>query len=163
GTLDRHGFPVLPPGESAGCIVPDPEKFPDGMKAFGSTLKQRGFQFGMYTSGEKAICDSDPKLRGFYASTALYGLRQTDAKCFADWGIDLLKIDMCNAPTLAYSYSSQVMHAWRNLLPSHIIIYNCHYGCVAVVNCGRPATGGNIYACPYAVNFAKNHFIQPYC
>jgi len=159
----KKGIATFSSKRRVGCMLPDLEKFPDGMKTFGERVKARGFQYGLYTSGEDTVCDSDPTFKGFYASTSRFNLRSIDAKCFIDWGVDLMKIDMCNAPTRSFAYSEQAMRAWRALLPRDVIIYNSRYGCLAPVKCGRRKTGGNIYRCPHDVNFAQNRRITPYC
>ncbi len=69
-----------------GRLVPDPEKFPNGMKAVGDYLHERGLKFGLYADGGVLTC------AGFPGS---FGYEREDAKQFAQWGIDLLKYDFC--------------------------------------------------------------------
>lgn len=52
------GLAVIPQAIKPGCMIPDPKKFPSGLKAFGKTLHSRVFKFGLYTSGEKRSCVS---------------------------------------------------------------------------------------------------------
>jgi alpha-galactosidase len=143
-----------------GCIIPDPAKFPRGLKALGADLKSRGFNIGMYTSGEDTVCDSQPGFKGFYASSPYRGLREIDAKCFVDWGADLIKVDSCNPGTFALSHSEDTMRAWRRLLPDNIILYNSRYGCLARTTCGGP---NSVYNCPFSINFARNSAVDSYC
>ncbi len=70
-------------------IIPDPEKFPSGMKALADHLHQRGLKLGIYSDGGQLSC------AGY---TASYGFEEQDAKTFASWGVDYLKYDYCNAP-----------------------------------------------------------------
>lgn len=72
-----------------GKLVPDPKKFPSGMKAMGDYLHSKGLKFGIYSDAGTMTC------AGFPGS---YGYERVDAKTFADWGVDLLKYDYCFAP-----------------------------------------------------------------
>jgi alpha-galactosidase len=69
--------------------IPDPHKFPSGMKALGDYLHDRGMKFGVYSDAGQLSCE------GF---TASYGFEEQDAATFASWGADYLKYDYCNAP-----------------------------------------------------------------
>lgn len=67
-----------------GDLMPDPERFPSGMKALGDYLHERGFKFGLY-AGAGVLT---------YAGKAgSFGYERQDAKKFAEWGVDLLKYD----------------------------------------------------------------------
>ena len=76
-----------------------------------------------------------------------------DATCFAEYGVDLVRVDNCFASKPnSLSYSESVMQRWRTLLPQNISLYNSRYGCMATPTCRK----GNIYNCglgkykPYA-------------
>ena len=154
------GLPGFINSVTPGCMIADGDRFPRGMQSLGQEIKGRGFKFGLYTSGELLVCDSDPKFKGFYSSGTYKNLRGIDAKCFADWGVDLMKIDMCEPPSRTDKYAESVMRAWRKILPENVIIYNSRYGCMAKTKCaGRSA----IYRCPLQINFAQNRAVLPYC
>jgi alpha-galactosidase len=70
-------------------IIPDPQKFPSGMKALADYLHGKGLKLGIYSDAGQLSC------AGY---TASYGFEVQDAKTFASWGIDYLKYDYCNAP-----------------------------------------------------------------
>ena len=70
-------------------IIPDPEKFPSGIKALADYLHSKGMKLGIYSDAAQLTC-------GGY--TASYGFEEQDAKTFADWGVDYLKYDYCGAP-----------------------------------------------------------------
>ncbi len=72
-----------------GKLAYDPEKFPHGMKYLSDKLHEKGLLFGMYSCGGLLTC-------GGYPSS--YGNEWTDAKTFAEWGIDFLKYDYCFKP-----------------------------------------------------------------
>lgn len=70
-------------------IVPDPEKFPSGIKALADYVHERGLKLGIYSDAAQLTC------AGY---TASYGFEEQDARTFATWGIDYLKYDYCGAP-----------------------------------------------------------------
>lgn len=70
-------------------IIPDPKKFPHGMKAVADYVHSKGLKLGIYSDAAQLTC-------GGY--TASYGFEEQDARTFASWGIDYLKYDYCNAP-----------------------------------------------------------------
>jgi len=70
-------------------MIPDPQKFPSGMKALADYLHDKGLKLGIYSDAGQLSC------AGY---TASYGFEVQDAKTFASWGIDYLKYDYCNAP-----------------------------------------------------------------
>ena len=72
-----------------GLLVPDPEKFPCGMKAVADYVHSKGLKFGMYSCAGVMTCASYP---------SSYDHEFTDAKTFASWGVDFLKYDFCNFP-----------------------------------------------------------------
>ncbi|WBW71122.1 alpha-galactosidase, melibiase [Schizosaccharomyces osmophilus] len=69
-----------------GKIVPDPEKFPNGLEDMIEKIHNMGFKFGMYSSAGKYTCAGYPGSLDY---------EEIDAKTFADWKIDYLKYDNC--------------------------------------------------------------------
>lgn len=76
--------------DEKGKLVPDPEKFPHGMKFIADRLHEKGLKFGMYS------CDGVMTCGGFPAS---YDYEFQDAETFAQWGVDYLKYDNCFKPS----------------------------------------------------------------
>lgn len=72
-----------------GRIVPDPEKFPHGMKEVADYVHSKGLKFGMYSCAGVRTCAGYP---------GSYDHEFVDAQTFADWGVDFLKYDFCNFP-----------------------------------------------------------------
>lgn len=70
-------------------MIPDPQKFPSGMKALVDYVHAKGMKIGIYSDAAPLTC-------GGY--TASLGFEEQDAKTFADWGFDYLKYDYCGAP-----------------------------------------------------------------
>lgn len=69
-----------------GKLVADPEKFPHGMKYVADKIHELGLKFGMYSCAGTVTCGGYP---------ASYEHEFTDAKTFAEWGVDYLKYDYC--------------------------------------------------------------------
>lgn len=70
-------------------LIADPVKFPSGIKALANYLHERGMKLGIYSDAAQLTC------AGY---TASLNFEEQDAKTFAEWGIDYLKYDYCNAP-----------------------------------------------------------------
>ncbi len=70
-------------------IIPDPKKFPSGMKALADYVHSKGLKLGIYSDAAQLTCAG---------CTASLGFEEQDARTFASWGIDYLKYDYCNAP-----------------------------------------------------------------
>lgn len=70
-------------------IIPDPKKFPNGIKALADYVHSKGLKLGIYSDAAQLTCGG---------CTASYGFEEQDARTFASWGIDYLKYDYCNAP-----------------------------------------------------------------
>ncbi len=72
-----------------GRLVPDPEKFPHGMRYLADYVHAKGLKFGMYACGGYLTCGGYP---------GSYGHEWQDAQQFASWGVDYLKYDYCFHP-----------------------------------------------------------------
>jgi alpha-galactosidase len=76
--------------DAQGNLVPDPKKFPGGMKALGDYLHAKGFKFGIHSCAGTKTCAGYPGGRGH---------EYQDALSYASWGIDFLKYDWCEHGT----------------------------------------------------------------
>ena len=72
--------------DKQGNLVPDPNKFPGGMKALGDYLHSKGFKFGIHNCAGTKTCSGFPGGRGHEFQ---------DAITYASWGVDYLKYDWC--------------------------------------------------------------------
>jgi alpha-galactosidase len=72
-----------------GNLVPDPTKFPNGIKALADYVHDCGLKIGIYSDAAELTC------AGYIGS---YGFEEQDAQLWAEWGIDFLKYDYCHAP-----------------------------------------------------------------
>ncbi|MDQ0814844.1 alpha-galactosidase [Streptomyces sp. B3I7] len=80
---------ALPARDADGKLVPDPARFPHGVKAVADYVHAKGLRLGIYTSAGTKTCNE----AGFPGAL---GHEYSDAQQFADWGVDYLKYDNCN-------------------------------------------------------------------
>ena len=76
--------------DSAGAIVADPVRFPNGIKALAEYCYE-GLKLGIYTDAGTMTCEKRP-------GSLDHELQ--DAKTYASWGIDYVKIDWCHTEGL---------------------------------------------------------------
>ena len=70
-------------------IIPDPSKFPNGLRYVADKLHAKGLLFGIYTDLSDHSCGTGPGSEGHY---------ELDAQTFAhDYQADYLKVDFCGA------------------------------------------------------------------
>lgn len=72
--------------DSLGNLIPDSVRFPSGIKALSDYVHSKGLKFGMYTCAGLMTCKRRPGMRGY---------EYQDARQYAAWEIDYLKIDWC--------------------------------------------------------------------
>lgn len=70
-----------------GELLPNPDKFPHGMKLLADYAHSKGLKFGLHTVPGTHDCIGD-KVGGF-------GHEEVQLKQFIDWGIDFIKLDLC--------------------------------------------------------------------
>lgn len=89
-----------------GNLVPDPKKFPHGIKEFVDYVHSKGLKFGIYNCAGIRTCAGYPGTRGY---------EYQDARLYASWGVDYLKFDWCNSEGInakeAYTTMSQAIRA----------------------------------------------------
>lgn len=80
--------------DSRGDLQVDPRRFPGGMRPVAAAIHALGLKFGIYEDAGDATCG------GFAGSGSAKGGGQphflADARLFASWGVDYLKLDGCN-------------------------------------------------------------------
>jgi alpha-galactosidase len=78
------------PGSRApnGDLIPDPQKFPHGMKVVADYVHSKGLKFGLHQPAGIHDC---PKL-----SPGSQGFEERDAATFIQWGVDFIKYDRCD-------------------------------------------------------------------
>ena len=91
-----------------GRLVPDPGKFPHGMKAVADYVHSKGLKFGMYSCAGNMTCAGYP---GSYEHEFI------DAETFASWDVDFLKYDYC--------YHSPILHGKYLYRRMGLALENC--------------------------------------
>ncbi|OBT57646.1 hypothetical protein VE04_01837 [Pseudogymnoascus sp. 24MN13] len=90
-------------------IIPDPLKFPTGIKGIADEIHDLGLKVGIYGSAGTKTCGGFP---------AQIGNEYLDAATFAAWGIDYLKYDNCYVPdNWTDIYSACVPDQWQTYGP----------------------------------------------
>lgn len=82
--------------DSRGNLQPDPARFPHGMQPVAAAIHALGLKFGIYEDAGYATCggfagSGEPRDVPGGAAHFL-----ADARLFASWGVDYLKLDGCN-------------------------------------------------------------------
>ena len=77
--------------DKSGRIVADSSRFPGGIKPVADYVHSKGLKFGIYTDAGRRTCQGRP---------GTYGYEQIDARTYAEWGVDYVKEDWCNAEGL---------------------------------------------------------------
>ncbi len=72
--------------DEEGNIIPNPKKFPHGIKALADYVHSKGLKFGIYSDAGRKTCQGLPGSRGY---------EYQDARTYAKWGVDYLKYDWC--------------------------------------------------------------------
>ena len=106
--------------DPSGNLVPDPEKFPNGMKAVADYVHSKGLKFGMYSCAGILTCAGYP---------SSYDHEFADARQFAQWGVDYLKYDYCNFPKNADCVNRyQTMSMALKATGRDILFAACNWG-----------------------------------
>lgn len=106
--------------DSSGNLIPDPKKFPNGMKAVADYIHKKGLKFGMYSCAGILTCAGYP---------SSYDHEFQDAALFAEWGIDYLKYDYCNFPKNADCVNRyQTMSMALKATGRDILFAACNWG-----------------------------------
>lgn len=129
--------------DANGDLVPDPVKFPNGMKALIDYVHSKGLKFGLYNCAGTQTCAGYPGTRGY---------EYQDARFYAKLGIDFLKYDWCNtkginAPEAYTTMSNALKTAGRP-----IVFSLCEWGDNQPWEWGKPVgnlwrISGDIYPC----------------
>jgi alpha-galactosidase len=88
---------MLKKRDSQGNLQPDPHRFPHGMRPVATAIHALGLKFGIYEDAGSETCGrfaGSGEPQGGKRGGAPHFL--TDARLFASWGVDYLKLDGCN-------------------------------------------------------------------
>jgi alpha-galactosidase len=117
--------------DAQGNIVADPAKFPSGIKALADYVHGKGLKLGVYTDAGRLTCQKRP---------GSFDHEFRDAKTYASWGVDYVKVDWCHSEGL----DPEVQYAkFRDALAQAgrpIVFSICNWGVKAPWRWG-PKTG----------------------
>jgi len=85
--------------------VPDPLRFPRGIKTLADHIHSLGLKIGIYSDAGTKTCEGYPGSLGYEA---------VDATTWESWGIDYLKYDNCNVPANWSDISTPPGDDWYN-------------------------------------------------
>jgi alpha-galactosidase len=126
-----------------GDLVPDPVKFPGGMKAVIDYVHNKGLKFGLYNCAGTQTCAGYPGTRGY---------EYQDARFYGRLGIDFLKYDWCNTQGITAKEAYTTMSNALKTAGRPIVFSLCEWGDNQPWEWGKPVgnlwrISGDIYPC----------------
>lgn len=105
--------------DSLGNIIPDPVRFPNGIKALADYIHSKGLKLGIYSCAGSYTCQGRPGSRGYQFQ---------DARQYAAWGVDYLKYDWCSNEGQNARAAYQTMSDAIKLSGRPIVFSICEWG-----------------------------------
>jgi len=105
--------------DAQGNILPDPQRFPSGMKALADYVHSKGLKFGLYSDAGTLTCQKRPGSRGYEFQ---------DARQYAAWEVDYLKYDWCSTSTQNAQASYSIMRDALLKSGRPIVFSICEWG-----------------------------------
>jgi len=105
--------------DAQGNILPDPKRFPSGMKALADYVHSKGLKFGLYSDAGTLTCQKRPGSRGYEFQ---------DARQYAAWDVDYLKYDWCSTSTQNAQASYSIMRDALLKSGRPIVFSICEWG-----------------------------------
>jgi alpha-galactosidase len=129
--------------DANGDLVPDPVKFPNGMKAVVDFVHSKGLKFGLYNCAGTQTCAGYPGTRGY---------EYQDARFYAKLEIDFLKYDWCNTKGIIATEAYTTMSNALKTAGRPIVFSLCEWGDNQPWEWGKPVgnlwrISGDIYPC----------------
>jgi len=103
--------------DAEGKLIPDPNRFPSGIKALADYIHAKDLKFGIYQDYGTYTCAGYPGIKGHL---------ETDANTFAGWGVDYVKIDGCNADVHEYDSGYPAFGKFMNAT-GRPMVYSCSW------------------------------------
>lgn len=122
--------------DGQGRLVPDKNKFPNGIKSVADYVHSKGLKFGIYSCAGTHTCAGYP---------GSFEHEFVDAATFAEWGVDYLKYDYCYRPihSVGENLYKRMGMALRNC-GRDIVFSACNWGCDNVCSWIRES-GAQLY------------------
>ena len=103
--------------DPSGRLQPDPKRFPSGIKALADYVHSKGLKFGIYEDYGTQTCAGFPGSLNYL---------EADAKIFAEWGVDYLKLDGCNSDIQSMDSGYPLMGQYLNAT-GRPMVYSCSW------------------------------------
>jgi alpha-galactosidase len=116
-------------------IVPDPQRFPSGIKALADYVHSLGLKFGIYSDAGSKTCAGRP---------GGLGHEYQDAIQYAAWGVDYLKYDWCNTTSQDAKASYANIRSALDTAGRPIVLSICEWGTAKPWLWGKEV-GGNLW------------------
>ena len=134
---------MLKERDKQGNLVPDPAKFPNGIKSVADYIHQKGYKFGIYNCAGTHTCGGYPGTRGH---------EYQDARNYAAWNIDYLKYDWCSTGKMNAEEAYITMRDALYTAGREVVFSICEWGdnqpWLWAQNVGHLwRTTGDIYCC----------------
>src|SRR5450631_722623 len=113
------GWMAMERDNVTGNLVPDPKKFPNGMKVLVDYVHSKGLKFGLYNCAGAKTCAGYPGTRGY---------EYQDARFYASLGIDYLKFDWCNTNGINAKEAYNTMSKALKTAGRPIVFSLCEWG-----------------------------------
>jgi alpha-galactosidase len=113
------GWMAIQRDSVTGNLIPDPKKFPHGMKALIDYVHSKGLKFGLYNCAGTKTCAGYPGTRGY---------EYQDARFYASLDIDYLKFDWCYADGQNAKESYTTMSKALKAAGKPIVFSLCEWG-----------------------------------
>ncbi|GIY49303.1 alpha-N-acetylgalactosaminidase [Caerostris extrusa] len=110
--------------DSKGNMVPDPKRFSRGIKFLADYMHKRGLKLGIYQDFGAFTCMGYPGIIGH--------MRQ-DAKAFAKWKVDMVKLDGCHSKVTDLDDGYVTMGKYLNET-NRPMIYSCSWPYYQLIN-----------------------------
>jgi len=113
------GWMAMERDPKTGDLVPDPKKFPNGLKPVIDYVHSKGLKFGLYNCAGTKTCAGYPGTRGY---------EYQDARFYASLGTDYLKFDWCNTEGINAKEAYTTMSKALKTADRPIVFSLCEWG-----------------------------------
>ena len=113
------GWMAMERDPKTGDLVPDPKKFPNGLKPVIDYVHSKGLKFGLYNCAGTKTCAGYPGTRGY---------EYQDARLYASLGTDYLKFDWCNTEGISAKEAYNTMSKALKTAGRPIVFSLCEWG-----------------------------------
>lgn len=113
------GWMTMERDKKTGDLIPDPKKFPSGLKSLIDYVHSKGLKFGLYNCAGTKTCAGYPGTRGY---------EYQDARFYASLDIDYLKFDWCNTEGINATEAYKTMSKALKEAGRPIVFSLCEWG-----------------------------------